>query len=339
MGTGADPMALIDAFGRAIRYLRISVTDRCNLRCEYCRPAGGPLMPTHQEMLTLEEIARLCRLFVGLGIDRMRLTGGEPLLRRDLLWLVAELTALPGLDELSLTTNAMLLDRFAVPLRRAGLGRVNISLDTLDPDTFARITRGGELAPVLAGIEAAVAAGLKPVKINMVVMRDVNAHEIPAMIAFAVRHGLVLRFIETMPVGRAGMRSTPHFVPAEEIVELARAGGGSELISVESPRERGAGPARYFRIANSDTEVGIISALSRHFCDTCNRMRLTSRGELVLCLGNVDQVDLKLPLRAGATDAELIDIIRAAVDRKPLRHHFDTGPEVVEAREMSGLGG
>ncbi|MEO5348000.1 MAG: GTP 3',8-cyclase MoaA [Magnetococcus sp. YQC-9] len=338
-----ERMALIDSFGRTIRYLRISVTDRCNLQCEYCRPAGGPIPPTHQEMLTLEETARLCRLFARLGIDRMRLTGGEPLLRRNLLWLVAKLADTPGLNELSLTTNALLLERFALDLKRAGLQRVNVSLDTLNPETFARITRGGELAPVLAGIEAAVVAGLQPVKINMVVMRDINAHEIPAMIAFAGHHGLVLRFIETMPVGSAGIRSTPHFVPADEIVALAQAGGVAELIPVEHPKERGSGPARYFRIAGSDAEVGIISARSRHFCDTCNRMRLTSRGELVLCLGNVDQVDLKPPLREGASDEELLAIIRAAVERKPQRHHFDatpnTEPERFPTREMSGLGG
>ncbi|MBF0340803.1 MAG: GTP 3',8-cyclase MoaA [Magnetococcales bacterium] len=333
-------MSMEDSYGRAIRYLRVSVTDRCNLRCDYCRPAGEPLLPTHQELLTLEEIARLGRLFVDLGIDRLRLTGGEPLLRRNLIWLVRELAALPSLRELSLTTNALLLDRCATELKQAGLARVNISLDTLDPATFARITRGGELSRVLAGIEAAVGAGLKPVKINMVVMREVNDHEIPAMIDFAVQHGLVLRFIETMPVGRAGLGSAHRFVSADEIVARACHGEEKGLIPVANPREGGAGPARYFRIAGSAAEVGIISARSRHFCDTCNRMRLTSRGELVLCLGGMDQVDLKTPMRDGASDAELCEMIRQAVRNKPRQHHFQVGAEEASSLwDMSGLGG
>ncbi|MBF0613846.1 MAG: GTP 3',8-cyclase MoaA [Magnetococcales bacterium] len=332
-------MALIDSFGRAIRYLRVSVTDRCNLQCDYCRPAGEPILPTHEQLLTLEEIARLGRIFVGLGIDRIRLTGGEPLLRRNLVTLVGNLAAIPGLHELSLTTNALLLDRFALALRQAGLQRVNISLDTLDPATFFRITQGGDVLRVLAGIEAAVAAGLHPVKINMVVMRGVNDHEIPNMIAFAVQHGLVLRFIETMPVGRAGLNSAERYVSADEIVALARAGDGQEWIPVLHPKEQGSGPARYFRIPGSMAEVGIISARSRHFCDTCNRMRLTSRGELVLCLGGMDQVDLKTSMRGGATDAELAALILDAVLRKPQRHHFELGADSGSAWNMSGLGG
>ncbi|MBF0213182.1 MAG: GTP 3',8-cyclase MoaA [Magnetococcales bacterium] len=332
-------MSLIDPFGRRIRYLRVSVTDRCNLQCDYCRPAGEPLLPNHQQLLTMEEMVRLSRLFVTLGIDRIRLTGGEPLLRRNMVMLVREMSALPGLQELSLTTNALLLDRHADELRQAGLHRVNISLDTLNPETFHRITRGGDLNRVLAGIEAAVRAGLKPVKINMVVMRDINDHEIPEMIAFAVRHALALRFIETMPVGRAGLGGAERYIPADEIVRRARLGDGQEWIPVDAPKEGGAGPARYFRLAGGDAEVGIISARSRHFCDTCNRMRLTSRGELVLCLGGEDRVDLKTLLRQGASDALLMDAIRNGVARKPERHHFELGAEGASHWNMSGLGG
>ncbi|MBF0428423.1 MAG: GTP 3',8-cyclase MoaA [Magnetococcales bacterium] len=332
-------MPLTDSFGRTIRYLRVSVTDRCNLQCEYCRPSGEILLPNNQQILTLEEMARLGRLFVEMGIDRIRLTGGEPLLRRNLMVLVQDLSALPGLHELSLTTNALLLARYAHDLRTAGLQRVNISLDTLTPEIFTRITRGGELAPVLLGIEAAVEAGLHPVKINMVVMRDVNDHEILAMIDFAVQHGLILRFIETMPMGQAGRATTELFVSAEEISERVRRGLGGVLQPVLQPRERGSGPARYFRIEGSGAEVGIISARSRHFCDTCNRMRLTSRGELVLCLGGVDQVDLKTPLREGASDHQLCELIQDAVNRKPQRHHFEVGMESGPTLNMSGLGG
>ncbi|MBF0271899.1 MAG: GTP 3',8-cyclase MoaA [Magnetococcales bacterium] len=332
-------MPLTDSFGRVMRYLRVSVTDRCNLQCDYCRPAGEPLLPNHQQLLTLEEIVRLSRLFVELGIDRIRLTGGEPLLRRNLVMLVRELAALPGLHELSLTTNALLLDRYADALRQAGLQRVNISLDTLNPETFTRITRGGDVSRVLAGIEAAVRTGLKPVKINMVVMRDINDHEIPDMIAFAVRHGLVLRFIETMPVGRAGLGGAERYVPADEIVSRACLGEGRHWMPVANPREVGSGPARYFRMAGSEAEVGIISARSRHFCDTCNRMRLTSRGELVLCLGGMERVDLKTLLRDGASDQTLLDGIRAGVARKPQRHHFELGEAGASSWNMSGLGG
>lgn len=332
-------MSLTDPFGRTIRYLRVSVTDRCNLQCDYCRVTGGTIVPNRGEILTLEEIARLCRLFIGLGIDRIRLTGGEPLLRRNLLSLVEALAREPGLTELSLTTNALLLARFANALQAAGLKRVNISLDTLNPEIFARITRGGDLAPVLEGIDAAVAAGLQPVKINMVVMRGINEHEIPDMVAFAVRRDLTLRFIETMPVGEAGTSHPERFVEAGEILERIRVGFGGDLVPVERSRRTGSGPARYFRVEGSGAEVGIISARSRHFCDTCNRMRLTSRGALVLCLGAVDRVDLKSAMRAGASDAELAELVRGGVAMKPEGHRFAEEATRRPTLGMSSLGG
>ncbi|MBF0181029.1 MAG: GTP 3',8-cyclase MoaA [Magnetococcales bacterium] len=333
-------MALIDTFGRTIRYLRISVTDRCNMRCDYCRPSVEPMLPDHAALLTLEEIARLARLFVGLGVERFRLTGGEPLLRRNLLSLARELGAMPGLTELSLTTNALLLARFAHDLRAAGVRRVNISLDSLTPEIFARITRGGDLAQVLAGIDAALEAGLAPVKVNMVVMRGVNAHEIPAMIRFAARRGVVLRFIETMPIGDAGSLFPERFISAGEILGIAREAFGQDPLPAEPGVGVGAGPARYFRIEGTGAEVGVIAARSRHFCDTCNRMRLTSRGGLVLCLGAMDVVDLKTPLRAGASDEALMAMIRAAVAMKPARHHFDeTVPLPSPTLNMVSVGG
>ncbi|MBF0295630.1 MAG: GTP 3',8-cyclase MoaA [Magnetococcales bacterium] len=333
-------MPLTDSFGRTIRYLRVSVTDRCNMRCDYCRPSVEPMLPDHVELLTLEEIARLVRLFVGLGVDRFRLTGGEPLLRRNLLSLVRELGAMPGLHELSLTTNALLLDRFAHDLRAAGVRRVNISLDSLTPETFARITRGGDLTRVLAGIDAAVQAGLAPVKVNMVVMRGVNEHEIPEMIRFAARNGLLLRFIETMPIGDAGQSYPERFISAAEILRIAREAFGQEPLPADPAVGLGAGPARYFRIEGTGAEVGVIAARSRHFCDTCNRMRLTSRGGLVLCLGAMDVVDLKTPLRAGASDEALLETIRAAVAMKPARHQFDAASvQLSPTLNMASVGG
>ncbi|MBF0191419.1 MAG: GTP 3',8-cyclase MoaA [Magnetococcales bacterium] len=338
-------MPVTDALGRVMRYLRVSVTDQCNLRCDYCRPAGASQRSGRGHPLTLEEMARLCRLFVALGIDRIRLTGGEPLLRRNLVWLVREVSALSGLTDLSLTTNGVLLARHADDLCRAGLQRVNISLDTLDPALYARITRGGELSRVLSGIDAAVRVGLKPVKINMVVMRGINDHEIPEMIAFAERYGLVPRLIEIMPVGSVGLAGSvgrcgeERHLSADEMVARARLGDGREWMPVAHPGAKGAGPARYFRIAGSAMEVGLIAARSRHFCDSCNRMRLTAHGVLVSCLGERERVDLKTPLRDGATDQTLMDWIRTGVSRKPRGHHFEQGAAGASGWEMSGLGG
>lgn len=332
-------MALLDSFGRTIRYLRVSVTDRCNLQCDYCRPAVEPLLPNHQEILTLEEMGRVVRLFVELGVDRIRLTGGEPLLRRNILSLVRQVGALPGVEELSMTTNAILLARYAQDLRDAGVRRINISLDTLTPEIFHRITRGGDLAQVLAGIDAALQAGLHPVKINMVVMRGVNEHEIADMVRFAGQREVTLRFIETMPVGPSGAMTSDRFISADEIFALALQEFGGELVAVPQARVRGSGPARYFRIEGVGTQVGIISARSRHFCDGCNRVRLTSRGELVLCLGAVDRADLKTAMRSGASDGQLMEQIQAAVNLKPKQHQFQVGSNSQPTLDMVGLGG
>ncbi|MBF0453718.1 MAG: GTP 3',8-cyclase MoaA [Magnetococcales bacterium] len=330
-------MALVDSFGRTIRYLRVSVTDRCNLNCDYCRSAGQVLLPNNHRLLSLEEIARLVRIFTELGVERIRLTGGEPLLRKNILSLIKEIGSLPHLTELSLSTNALLLARYAHAMKQAGVSRVNISLDTLDPARFATLTRGGDLAGVLSGISAAVEAGLHPVKVNMVVMKGINDQEIPEMVSFARQHGLVLRFIETMPIGEAGREMEDRFVPAEEILTQIQARFASDLIPVHQPR--GSGPARYYRIAGTEAEVGIISARSRHFCDTCNRMRLTSTGKLVLCLGREDRMDLRTAIKGGADDDQLKDQIRAAVDLKPERHQFDQEESHGKTHAMSALGG
>lgn len=328
------PARLIDTLGRSIRYLRLSITDRCNFRCQYCRPAHNVEYIRREERLTSTEILRLARLFVELGVSHIRLTGGEPLIFPNIIDLTHNLAVLPGVEEVTLSTNAWRLDTMAVPLRQAGLRRINISLDSLEAETFARITRGGQLERVIAGIDAAVAADLSPVKLNMVVMGGVNDHEIPAMIMFARTHGVILRFIEAMPVGEDGLAIMGHFVSAATIMERIRQHFIDEL--VPTTFGIGAGPARYHRVMGLGVDVGIISALSKHFCETCNRIRLTSQGNLVLCLGRDDQIDLRTPLRAGASDQEICQQIVDAVLRKPHRHQFSN---IAVAHRMLALGG
>ncbi len=330
-------MALIDAFGRSIRYLRVSVTDRCNLHCDYCRRSTENKLPNNRELLSLDEMGRLVRIFVELGVERIRLTGGEPLLRRNLVSLVRELSAIAGLKELSLSSNALLLARFARGLKEAGLKRVNISLDSLDPQTFAAITGGGSLQLVIDGIDAAIDAGLHPVKINMVVMRGINDHEVPAVVDFARQRGVLLRFIETMPIGDAGRDTAERFISAEDILSGIRQRFGTELLPVR--QSRGAGPARYFRFEGTDAEIGVISARSRHFCDTCNRMRLTAKGALVFCLGRNERIELKEALRSGVDDAAIKRLISEAIILKPESHRFNEPGKGASPNLMSALGG
>lgn len=330
-------MALVDSYGRTIRYLRVSVTDRCNLSCTYCRLENAEPLPNNHRLLRLEEMGRLVRLFTELGVDRIRLTGGEPLLRKNILHLVETVGKLPLLRELSLSTNAVLLARHAHVLKKNGVGRVNISLDTLKPDVFSNLTRGGLLAPVLEGVTVAVEAGLHPVKINMVVMRGINDGEVVDMVSYARDKGLMLRFIETMPIGEAGQGVNDRFVSAEEILDRIRTTFAADLMPVHAAR--GSGPARYYQLSGTSAEVGVISARSQHFCDTCNRMRLTSLGELVLCLGREDRVDLKSAIRSGATDDALKVLIQEATRLKPERHQFDRSDHAVKKQKMSSLGG
>ncbi|MBF0609969.1 MAG: GTP 3',8-cyclase MoaA [Magnetococcales bacterium] len=329
---------LQDAFGREMRYLRLSVTERCNLRCDYCRPAHTIPQEMDDTVLTFAETVRLAHIFVSLGVQRIRLTGGEPLVRQDIVQLATAIRTNPDLQDLSLSTNAVQLNRLAQPLKDAGIRRVNISLDSLDPAIFSRITRGGHLDKVLAGIDAALAAGFKPVKVNMVVMKDVNHHEIANMTRFAQEKGVVLRFIETMPVGESGESCFDRFLPAEEIIHILENQFGTSLVPFE-PEHKGGGPARYFRLGSSRTNIGIISALSQHFCDTCNRMRLTSRGTLVLCLGRTDRQELLPALRQGADDQEMANLIRQAVARKPMRHGFNQPEKPAPTLRMFALGG
>lgn len=328
---------LIDPFQRTIRYLRVSVTDRCNYRCFYCMPSQGMEWEERREFLTFEELSRVIRIFTELGVDKVRLTGGEPLVRRGLLDFVKQLSKLPCLKDLSMSSNAHLLGGQAQALKDAGVSRVNISLDSLNADTFRQITRNGELQPVLEGIDAALSAGMHPVKINMVVMRGLNDNEIETMLDYARERGADLRYIETMPVGEAGIAGTDYFMPAVEILARLKRHLGEELIPVKGGK--GAGPARYYQIGKGPVRVGVISALSRHFCDDCNRVRLTAKGDLVLCLGQEDRVSLRDPLRQGCSDEELKEAIRAAIARKPRSHEFNDDASKVSLRHMSSLGG
>ncbi len=328
---------LIDPFDRKIRYLRVSVTDRCNYRCFYCMPSNNMEWEERAEFLSFEELSRIIRLFTELGVDKVRLTGGEPLVRRGLLHFVKTLRELPNLKDLSMSSNAHLLGDMARDLKEAGISRVNISLDSLKPEVFRQITRNGDLEPVLKGIDAALAVGMHPVKINMVVMRGLNDDEIESMLDYALERGADLRYIETMPVGEAGIMGTDHFMPAVEILARLNKHLGSELLSAD--QGKGGGPARYYQVNAGAARVGVISALSRHFCDACNRVRLTAKGDLVLCLGQEDRVSLRDPLRAGGSDEDIKDVIRKAIANKPRSHEFNDDNSKVALRHMSSLGG
>ncbi len=323
---------LHDRFQRRIEYVRLSVTDRCDLRCFYCLPRGYRDFEAPDHWLGFDEIERVIAAFARLGVRRVRLTGGEPLVRRGITDLARRLAALPGIEDLSLSTNATRLARQAGALRRAGVRRINVSLDSLDPANFRRIT-GGKLDKVLAGLMAARQAGFHPIKINMVVMRGVNDHEVNDMVDFCLRHGFTLRFIETMPVGETGRRAASHYLPLDQVRErLARQ---FELIPGLMP---GGGPARYLQVAGTDLRIGFITPLSQHFCATCNRVRLSVDGTLYLCLGQDHAVPLRPLLRAGATDTELEAAIRQAVALKPERHEFGEQPGRI-VRFMAQTGG
>ena len=325
-------MSLTDPFGRNIEYVRLSVTDRCDLRCFYCLPKGFQDFEEPEHWLSFDEIERVIRAFGALGTRRVRITGGEPLVRKNLPDLAKRLNRLPGIEDLSLSTNAIKLDRQAQALRESGIRRLNISLDSMDPVTFRNIT-GGKLDKVINGLMAAKEAGFSPIKINMVVMKDINEHEVETMVDFCIEHGFTLRFIETMPMGQTGRDAVNHFVDLQSIKK--RLEKNYELIPGVMP---GGGPARYMQVANTDLRLGFITPLSQHFCETCNRVRLSVDGKLFLCLGQDDQVDLKPLLRNGANDAELQDAIRHAISLKPERHEFNEHPEQI-VRFMSKTGG
>lgn len=322
---------LLDGSGRRIEYLRISVTDRCDLRCAYCMPRDFRGFADRADLLAFDELVRLADVFAGLGVARVRLTGGEPLVRRELPALAARIAATPGITDLSLSTNGTLLERHARALKDAGVSRLNVSLDSLDPERVRRITGRDVLHEVLRGLMAAKALGFAPIKINMVPLRDTADGDIDAMAEFCVEQGFVLRLIELMPMGPcAGLGR-----PADLQRIRARLKERHGLVDGVVP---GGGPARYLVSRDRRFSVGFITPVSQHFCATCNRVRLTADGMLHLCLGQEDRVDLRRMLRGGATDSELRSAILGGLARKPERHEFGA-PSRRIIRVMAATGG
>ena len=330
---------LIDPFARAISYLRVSVTDRCDFRCTYCMSEHMTFLPK-ADLLSLEELDRLCSTFVGLGVQKLRITGGEPLVRKGILTFFQAMSrhlATGALQELTLTTNGSQLAKFAQPLADLGIRRVNVSLDTLDPAKFAEITRWGRLPQVLDGIEAAKAAGLR-VKINAVALKGFNEDELFTLLDWCAREDHDLTFIEVMPMGEdMTANRLDQYWPLKDLrARLA------ERFTLTDLTERTGGPARYVRIEETGQKLGFITPLTHNFCESCNRVRLTCTGELYMCLGQEDMADLRAPLRASPDDAILEQAIRSAIARKPKGHDFDYSRQKVAGqitRHMSHTGG
>jgi cyclic pyranopterin phosphate synthase len=322
---------LIDQYARKIEYLRLSVTDRCDLRCTYCIPQGFHGFESPPHWLNFDEIERLVRVFARLGLRKIRLTGGEPLTRHNVAELAARIHAIDGIDDLSLSTNGTLLARYAEPLRAAGVSRLNVSLDSLRPDCFARTAGRDALAEVFAGLEAARSAGFAPIKINMVVMGGVNENEVDDMVGFCMDRGFVLRLIEVMPMGESGRNV--HYVDLQPVRQ--RLADRFGLVDGLVP---GAGPARYLQTADGRFSVGFITPISRHFCATCNRVRLAVDGTLYLCLGQNDNYSFRPLLRGGASDEQLTDAVHEAIALKPERHEFRELPGKI-VRFMNVTGG
>jgi cyclic pyranopterin phosphate synthase len=326
---------LADAFHRPITYLRISVTDRCNLRCVYCMPEEGLPWIDKREILSYEEIAEIVRAAAKVGVRSIRLTGGEPLIRKDLHELVAMIAATPGIDDIALSTNGLLLTEQAQQLRAAGLTRANISLDTLREDRFEAIARRPGLQRVLDGIDAAFAAGLGPIKLNCVVMRGQNDDEVEAFAEMTRDRAVAVRFIEVMPVHENVDGHVSQYISASEILDRIRAIG--DLRPVDGPK--GNGPARYYAFDGAAGSVGVISPLSHDYCDTCNRVRLSADGRLKLCLFGDHFIDLRTPVRDHAGEDALIAILRGSMYVKPERHHLDVGTTASAMRALSEIGG
>ncbi|MFY9211710.1 MAG: GTP 3',8-cyclase MoaA [Aestuariivita sp.] len=331
---------LIDPFARAITYLRVSVTDRCDFRCVYCMSENMTFLPK-KELLTLEELDRMCSTFVRLGVEKLRITGGEPLVRRDIMTFFRAMTRHlddGALKELTLTTNGSQLERFADDLADAGVRRINVSLDTLDDDKFAAITRWGRLPQVLRGIDAAQKAGLR-VKINAVSLKDFNEDELPKITQWCAERDMDLTWIEVMPMGDIGNEDRlGQYWSLKDVRKTYE-----QHFTVSDLTERSGGPARYVRLEETGQKIGFITPLSHNFCESCNRVRLTCTGELYMCLGQEDMADLRAPLRAHLdTEAPLEAAIRAAIDRKPRGHDFDYSRQRLDgqvSRHMSHTGG
>ena len=326
---------LVDRFGRVVDYVRISVTDRCDFRCVYCMEPDTKFVPRPQ-ILTLEELALISRAFVELGVGKIRLTGGEPLVRRNVVKLMEDINRLPGLRELVVTTNGSQLRRLAGDLRAAGVKRLNISLDSLDPERFRRITRGGKLEQVLAGIEAAREAGFERIKINSVILKNRNHEEVVPLVRFAAGRGLDISFIEEMPLGVIDDHDRAETYYSSDEIRRDLAAHFTLLPTAETT----GGPSRYFRLVEHGTRVGFISPHSHNFCDSCNRVRLTVEGRLLLCLGQEHSVDLRTVVREHPGDLERVkQSIRDSMAIKPKGHEFTLTEQPVIFRHMNATGG
>lgn len=329
------PTTLIDSFGRQVDYIRLSITDRCDFRCQYCMSEDMTFLP-RDEVLSLEECARLVKVFVRLGVSKVRITGGEPLVRKNALWLFEEIGQLPGLDECVLTTNGSQLDKYAQALKQAGVKRINISIDSLQADRFRQITRIGDLSKVRNGLEAAIAAGFENIKLNCVLMRGINDDEAIDLVRFAIQKQIDLSFIEEMPLGEVNHTRANSFISNTETLDMLK-----QHISLTPSTLNTGGPARYWQVDGHATRIGFISPHSHNFCESCNRVRITCKGELYLCLGQEHKVELMPLLRAYPNDDQpLIEAIHQGMRIKPQGHDFDlarAAPAVV--RFMSHTGG
>lgn len=320
---------LYDGIGRHIHYLRVAVTDRCNFRCQYCMPAEGVEWIEHHDILRYEEILRIISAFASLGINKVRITGGEPLVRKGLLPFLKQVTQIPGIEEVGLTTNGSLLEEYALRLKEAGIGRINVSLDTLQRERFIKVTGQDQLNQVLAGIRKAQEVGLTPVKINMVVMKGFNSDEVIDMAKLAIDHPYQIRFIEYMPFNTG----ENYLFTAEEMEQQFIDAGFNNLI----PQMKSSSPAKIYSVPGFQGTIGFISPVSRHFCDSCNRIRLTPDGYLKPCLLSNDEYSLRDELRSGISDAELREKIKQIVWNKPTEHHLKQGKK--SERGMSRIGG
>ncbi|MGE3772918.1 MAG: GTP 3',8-cyclase MoaA [Gammaproteobacteria bacterium] len=330
-----QPARLVDRYGRVVDYVRISVTDRCDFRCVYCMEPDTKFVPRPQ-VLTLEEITQVARAFVELGVHKIRLTGGEPLVRRNVVKLMEDIAALPGLRELVVTTNGSQLQRLAGALRAAGVKRLNVSLDSLHAERFARITRGGRLEQVLAGIDAARAVGFERLKINSVILKHRNEDEVVPLVRYAAERGMDISFIEEMPLGVIADHDRAETYYSSDEIRRDLAPHFTLLPTAETT----GGPARYFRLVEFGTRVGFISPHSHNFCDTCNRVRLTTEGRLLLCLGQEHSADLRAVLRAHPGEPERVkQAIREAMALKPLGHEFTLHERPILFRHMNATGG
>jgi cyclic pyranopterin phosphate synthase len=326
---------VLDPFGRSIEYLRLSITDRCNLRCRYCMPEEGVPSRAHGDILAYEELLRIARAGVTLGIRKIRVTGGEPLVRRGVVDFIAQLATLPGPPDIVLTTNGLRLAELAAPLKAAGLSRVNVSLDTLYPERFRQLTRREGLEQVLAGLAAAEAVGLTPVKINVIPLKGVNADELLDFARLTLDHPWEVRFIEFMPISPDLEFSPAERIPMAEVGEQLATLGPLETL----PRLESAGPARLYRLPGGRGCVGLIPAVSGHFCPECNRLRVTADGRVRGCLFGNQEIDLKAVLRAGGDDAALANLLRAAIAAKPEKHTIGAPGFKGPNRRMQEIGG